>query len=74
MMYLFRLSKEQAISIIESLESIRREDENETIHNARHSLKQQYKEQFEEDREIDESEVINATHHMMGVNYCESCD
>lgn len=74
MKYLFRLSKEQATSIIESLESLRREDENEVIHSARHSLKEQYKEQFEEDREIDESEVINATSHMMGVNYCESCD
>ena len=39
MMYLFRLSKEQATSIIESLESLRREDESEIIHRARHSFK-----------------------------------
>jgi hypothetical protein len=75
MRYSFTLTKEQAKSIIEVLQSSRHEDEEEIRTMTRRAFESQYKDQYKEDAPIvEDKDVLQQSRAALGPNYCDTCD
>ena len=75
MKYSFILTKEEAKSIIEVLESNRREDESEIRTLSRRAFESQYKDQYKEDTPtVEDKNILEQSRVALGPNYCETCD
>ncbi len=75
MKYSFILTKEEAKSIIEVLESSRHEDEVEIRALARQAFESQYKDQYKEDAPVvEDKDILNQSRAALGPNYCDTCD
>ena len=75
MRYSFTLTKEQAKSIIEVLQSSRHEDEEEIRTMTRRAFESQYKDQYKEDAPIvEDKDILQQSRAALGPNYCDTCD
>lgn len=75
--YLFRLTKEECMGLIEILELFRQEDEDETTIELRHKLKSQFQEQFDKDEKsesVTSDDILENAAIAMGPSFCETCD
>jgi hypothetical protein len=75
MRYSFKLTKEEAKSIIETLQSTRHEDEEDMKKQARRAFESQYKDQYKEDAHVvKDKDVLEQSRAALGPNYCDTCD
>lgn len=75
MKYSFVLTKEEAKSVIETLQSTRHEDEDSMKKQARQTFESQYKEQYKEDAPVvADTDIVNQTRAALGPNFCDTCD
>ena len=75
MKYSFILTKEEAKSIIETLQSTRHEDEEDMKKQARRAFESQYKDQYKQDAPaVEDKDIVEQSRVAFGPNYCDSCD
>ena len=75
--YLFRLTREECMGLIEILELFRKEDEDKSTSELRHKLKSQFQEQFDKDENsesVTSDDVLENAAIAMGPSFCETCD
>lgn len=75
MKYSFMLTKEEAKSIIETLQSTRHEDEENMKKQARRAFESQYKDQYKQDTPaVEDKDILEQSRVAFGPNYCDTCD
>ena len=75
MKYSFKLTKEEAKSIIETLQSTRHEDEEDMKKQARIAFESQYKDQYKQDTPaVEDKDILEQSRVAFGPTYCDTCD
>lgn len=77
MEYLFKLSEEEAMSLIEMVEQHRCEGEEELCSTIRTSIKTQFQSQFQEHEEevtLAVDDMLDSAKKTLGPGYCDNCD
>lgn len=77
MEYSFKLTEEEAMSLIEMIEQHRCEGEEEICSNLRTSIKTQFQSQFQEHEEevtLEVDDILKSTKKTLGPGYCDNCD
>ena len=75
MKYSFMLTKEEAKSIIETLQSTRHEDEENMKKQARRAFESQYIDQYKQDTPaVEDKDILEQSRVAFGPNYCDTCD